>query len=579
MANKEKSKPITQWIDCDIVVQAGHQNHLQGWNEGGSGPEGNEIDWTPVIADEAVRILQEANVRAVKNDASIPRGGIGWNCILAVAVHFDDPDGGESGPSVGYPPEKGNDPAAGEFKELYQRYWPWPDTWNSDNYTKDEREYYGYTYWRTTDAEMLIEFGDLGSSRQAKWMKPRLKWLGALLAHFLSKRSGLGNVPEPPPFAADGPHFEVVPIDLPNDEVFNLASSQLRGDSTLEAVADGHAELAAGPVRLDSVKQLQLALNRLAGKRPAYYIDYGPGTKNHGFFGERTRASVRLFQGDFGLSATGIVDQATIRSLDREVKKLEDEPDAAPAAVGTPSQLIQIAATSEIAHYSWPGNHGVAPLGYTKGMALSYGRAYCKLKAGDPIFVEMAKAVVKKEKVDVLYRFRNFFDNAGLPLPGEPGVDMLRRLYVLLLGLGIRESDGAWNEGLYAPDDNTDHDTAEAGIFQTSYNITYDSPLAQQLYASYRGKADPWLPVFQEGVQANPKGLKNWGDGPGVEFQQLTKYYPTFAAEMAALRLRSNCWHWGPVREQTATITAKADRMFQQVQDAVDNGQFCPVLA
>jgi hypothetical protein len=36
--------------------------------------------------------------------------------------------------------------------------------------------------------------------RQAEWLKPRLRWLGSLLAHFLSRRSGLSNVPKPAPF-------------------------------------------------------------------------------------------------------------------------------------------------------------------------------------------------------------------------------------------------------------------------------------------------------------------------------------------------------------------------------------------
>ncbi|MGC3988365.1 MAG: peptidoglycan-binding domain-containing protein [Chthoniobacteraceae bacterium] len=575
MPEKEPSQPITTWIDCDIIVQAGHQNHLQGWNEGGSGPEGNEIDWTPVIADEAIRILKEAGVRAIKNDASIPAGGIGWNCILAVAVHFDDPDSGESGPSIGYPRGKGNDSAATEFKTLYQKYWPWPELWKEDNFTADEEEYYGYKYWCTTDAEMLIEFGDLGSKRQAEWLKPRLKWLGALLAHFLSKRSGKGGVPEPSPFDNTPIAIAIAASSENVEGGLNLISPSLQGDPTLEAIADGHAELASGPLQLDSVKSIQLALNRLASRQPSYYIDYGPGTKNLGFFGLRTRTAIMAFQSDSGLPITGVVDQPTIHALDNAVAKLQNDPQPDRGTV-IPAKIIQIAATSEIAHFDWPG-HGVCALGYTKGMALAYGRAYCGLLRNNPFYVEMAKSLVQNEVEDALYRYRDIFTSVGLSLTG-PGVDMLRHLYVLVLGLGIRESDGKWNEGIYVPDDNTKHDTAEAGAFQTSFNITYGSKLASDLYQSYRGKLDPWLPVFQEGVPDNLKGLKNWGDGPGVEFQQLSKFNPTFAAEMAALRLRSNCWQWNPIRKYEVTITPKADQMFQLVQNAVDTQQLCPQL-
>ena len=49
--------------DCDIVIQAGHENTPDGAT-GGSGPLGNEIDWTPIVANEAVAILQAAGVPA-----------------------------------------------------------------------------------------------------------------------------------------------------------------------------------------------------------------------------------------------------------------------------------------------------------------------------------------------------------------------------------------------------------------------------------------------------------------------------------------------------------------------------------
>jgi hypothetical protein len=36
-------------IDCDVVVQAGHENTPDTMT-GGEGPLGKEIDWTPVVA-------------------------------------------------------------------------------------------------------------------------------------------------------------------------------------------------------------------------------------------------------------------------------------------------------------------------------------------------------------------------------------------------------------------------------------------------------------------------------------------------------------------------------------------------
>ena len=48
-------------IDCDVVIQAGHENTPDD-RTGGEGPLGREIDWTPIVANEAVRLLKEAGV-------------------------------------------------------------------------------------------------------------------------------------------------------------------------------------------------------------------------------------------------------------------------------------------------------------------------------------------------------------------------------------------------------------------------------------------------------------------------------------------------------------------------------------
>ena len=54
-------------------------------------------------------------------------------------------------------------------------------------------------------------------------------------------------------------------------------------------------------------------------------------------------------------------------------------------------QITGLAAASDVARLPWK-DRGVAPTGYIKGMALVYARVYCKLSAGEPAAVEMAKA-------------------------------------------------------------------------------------------------------------------------------------------------------------------------------------------
>jgi hypothetical protein len=70
----------------------------------------------------------------------------------------------------------------------------------NDNYTNNLRNYYGFAHTVTSDAEIVLELGDLTSLQQAQWLQPRLRWLGALIAHFLSRRIGNGNVPDPGDF-------------------------------------------------------------------------------------------------------------------------------------------------------------------------------------------------------------------------------------------------------------------------------------------------------------------------------------------------------------------------------------------
>jgi hypothetical protein len=211
-------------FDGDVFIQAGHQNTPDN-KTGGEGPLGKEIEWTPIVADEATRILRQAGVSAIREDASLKlpaRQNERFRVKVAVFIHFDDPDGGETGASVGFK-DSSDEPAATAWKKLYSKFFPFK--FMPDNFTPDEAHYYGFKFTITTDAEFLIELGDLGSLKQAQWMKPRLKWMGALLAHFLSQRIGKGDVPLPD-FPEDGvdPHSDddrqlaklhVVPSGLP----------------------------------------------------------------------------------------------------------------------------------------------------------------------------------------------------------------------------------------------------------------------------------------------------------------------------------------------------------------------------
>jgi N-acetylmuramoyl-L-alanine amidase len=230
-------------------------------------------------------------------------------------------------------------------------------------------------------------------------------------------------------------------------------------------------------------------------------------------------------------------------------------------------QICSLAAASGLASVDWK-SRGRAPLGYIKGMAVVFGLVCAKLKAGDPAASAMAAADSGKSATDALSWYQARFNAAGMSNAAS-GVDTLRHLFVLLIGLGMRESSGRYCEGRDISADNVQSDTAEAGAFQTSWNLHTASPLLPKLFADYTAKPDGFLSIFQEGVVTGHNDLANFGDGDGAAFQQLCKSCPAFAAQFAAVGLRVLRTHWGPIKSRAAEVRAEADALLQQVQAIV----------
>lgn len=239
-------------------------------------------------------------------------------------------------------------------------------------------------------------------------------------------------------------------------------------------------------------------------------------------------------------------------------------------------KIIQIAANSQIARYHWL-DRGVAPKGYIKGMAVVYAKVYCQLKAANPFAKEMAKANTGNSDKDALAHYAQKFRDLGMN-NSVAGVDTLRHLFVLLIGLGMRESSGKYCEGRDRSASNTTAETAEAGLFQTSYNARSASPLLPQLFEQYLANLSGFIEIFKEGVTCPPQDWENYGEGKGKEFQRLSKACPAFAAEFAAIGLRNLRKHWGPINRLEAEICPEADALLQEVQKIVDQLNLCPLF-
>ena len=232
------------------------------------------------------------------------------------------------------------------------------------------------------------------------------------------------------------------------------------------------------------------------------------------------------------------------------------------------AEIRQTAKTSPVTAINWP-QRGRAPLGYVEGMAVTFGRLHCKLKASDPAAVAMAAAVTANADRDALAHYAEQF--AALDMSNaSAGIDTLRHLFVLMMGLGMRESSGKHCEGRDLSAENVTADTCEAGLFQASFNARSAHPLLKPMFLAYRANPSGFLDIFKQGVQCRDSSLQNFGDGEGRDFQQLSKECPAFAAEFAALGLRHIRKHWGPITRHEAELRRECDDLFLKVQQIVD---------
>lgn len=273
---------------------------------------------------------------------------------------------------------------------------------------------------------------------------------------------------------------------------------------------------------------------------------------------------------------------ATFQALSGEAEPLElivPPTETAPMLAAFTPRITALAKSSAIARYAWR-DRGPACVGYTAGMAVAYAAAYSRLQAHDPVADRMSRAQEPafrdsrgRLKGDALSWYDEQF--AAIGMGKATSLERLRRLYVLLMGLGMRESSGRYCEGRDRSAHNTAADTAEAGLFQMSYDLLATRPELLDVFHHYQANPDAGLrEIFELNMSPppRPKDLENFGapDSPGFAFQKLSKQCPAMTVEIAALGLREEAGHWGPIIAHAAEVRSASKELLMAVERLLD---------
>jgi N-acetylmuramoyl-L-alanine amidase len=301
------------------------------------------------------------------------------------------------------------------------------------------------------------------------------------------------------------------------------------------------------------------------------FINRGPKKRTDLYFLNQTRETAILIETCFVDSQADVnlyhqkfdeVCQAICDSIVGEAK-----PEPPPSEyTAEEEEVMRIAGDSDIASYNWK-DRGVAPTGFTLGFALAWGQCVMRWQANDPVVREMGKANTHNDDTDALSWYNSNFRALGMSNENS-SIDTLRHLFVLLHGLAQRESSGKHCCGRDQSASNTDSNTCEAGLYQTSYNAHDCSPYFDEVMEQYEAMMlKGYGEAFAEDVSCSQADWTCYGTGRGYDFQLLCKEEPAFAVESCALVLRNRRQHYGPINRKEAELVEASDRMLLDIQN------------
>lgn len=208
--------------------------------------------------------------------------------------------------------------------------------------------------------------------------------------------------------------------------------------------------------------------------------------------------------------------------------------------------------------YHWK-NRGKAPKTYITGMAVMYAKQVCG-QGSD--FIKPNK-IVGNNSIQAHKDALKYYDIKGSEL----------NTYTFLIGLGMRESSGKYCSGRDQSQGFVKGNSAEAGIFQMAYVARVFNKEMAPLYSRFKNKSLPCeLNTFSSpAIKCTDYDAKNFGTGEGLPWQKLMKQCPAASVQWAAILIRSNYRHFGPIIRKDVEYNISCRAMLSKVESVVKN--------
>lgn len=290
------------------------------------------------------------------------------------------------------------------------------------------------------------------------------------------------------------------------------------------------------------------------------------GIPADGDFGSITDTQVKAFQAATELKPDGVVGPITWAEVDALDTRMRNGDSGLTADMM--QDIDRLVVASGLDDYTWE-DRGSAYPGYMSGMAMCFALAMTQLLNDNGAAQAMA-APLGSESKDAMAWYADEFDDEDMSNDTER--ERIRHLFVLLIGLGMRESSGKYCEGRDMSASNTSSDTCEAGLFQASWNFHNSSSHIDDLLALYWDDPNGFLDIFSEGIYPNANNLSTYGSGDGAAYQWLAKFCPAFAVMSTAIGLRVLKDHWGPIKRHEVEIVPEVDELLEKIQELVEEG-------